>query len=513
MRRKVALVIMDGWGLRESRWGNALKSANLPNYQKLSLNYPSTQLIASGLDVGLPEGQMGNSEVGHLNIGAGRIVYQDFTRITKDIREGTFYKNQTLLKLMEMTVLGNNVLHIMGLLSDGGVHSHNSHLYAILRMAKDAGLREVYIHTFLDGRDVPPQNALFYIQELEREAEKIGVGKIATISGRYYSMDRDKRWDRTEKSYNALVFGLGQRVKSPTEGVMWAYENKQTDEFVVPLVIEDKKGSPIGLINEGDGILFFNFRPDRARQITRAFVDKEFPHFERSKGAFPVNFVCMTQYDETLEGVEIVYKPSYLKNTLGEVVSREGLIQLRIAETEKYAHVTFFFNGGDEKEFPGEIRRLIPSPRVATYDLKPEMSAFEVTERLMEDVGLVDYHLVILNYANADMVGHTGDFKAAVKAVETVDTSLGKLIPFLRERDWEILITSDHGNAELMMEDCDNSPITAHTTNPVPFIYVGKERDIKLRPGRLGDIAPTILELMGIEKPAEMTGESLIIKE
>lgn len=512
MRKRVALVIMDGWGLRESSWGNAMKSANIPNYQRLSLDYPSTQLIASGLDVGLPEGQMGNSEVGHLNIGAGRIVYQDFTRITKEIKEGTFFKNTTLLELMEKTRKGNHALHVMGLLSDGGVHSHNSHLYAILKMAKDSGLENVYIHSFLDGRDVPPQNALLYIQELEREAEKIGVGKIATISGRYYSMDRDKRWDRTEKSYNALVFGIGERVKSPAQGVKWAYEDKQTDEFVVPLVIEDEKGNPTGLIHEGDGILFFNFRPDRARQITRAFVDKEFPHFERPKGAFPVNFVCMTQYDETLEGVEIVYKPSYLKNTLGEVVSKEGLTQLRIAETEKYAHVTFFFNGGDEKEFPGEIRRLIPSPRVATYDLKPEMSAFEVTESLMEDVELGDYHLIILNYANADMVGHTGDLAAAIKAVETVDKSLSQLVPFLRERDWEILITSDHGNAELMMEEGDNSPITAHTTNPVPFIYVGEDKNIKLRPGRLGDIAPTILEIMGIDKPTEMTGESLILK-
>ncbi|EOD00765.1 2,3-bisphosphoglycerate-independent phosphoglycerate mutase [Caldisalinibacter kiritimatiensis] len=504
-----ALVILDGWGIGKEYDGNAISKANTPNFNKLLETYPNTTLAASGLEVGLPEGQMGNSEVGHLNIGAGRIVYQEFTRITKSIENGEFFNNPEFIKAIENVKKNKSKLHLMGLVSDGGVHSHNSHLYALLELAKKYEVEEVYVHCYMDGRDVPPKSGKGYIEELEVKLEEIGVGKIATVSGRYYAMDRDKRWDRTQKAYDAMTLGKGREASSAIEAMNRSYQEDVTDEFVVPTVVV-KNGEPIATIDDNDSIIFFNFRPDRARQITRAIVDKEFDGFTREKKVNTL-FVCMTQYDKTIENVSIAYKPQKHKNTLGEYVSSLGLKQLRIAETEKYAHVTFFFNGGIEAPNEGEDRVLIPSPKVATYDLKPEMSAVEVKEEVIKRIKEEKYDLIVLNFANPDMVGHTGSLEAAVKAIETVDKCLGEIIEEVQNVDGKLLITADHGNSEEMIDEKTGGEITAHTTNRVPCIIIG-EGNVELREGKLADIAPTLLEMMNVSVPNEMTGESLIVK-
>lgn len=505
----VAIIILDGWGLGKEYAGNAILKAKTPNYRLLMENYPSTTLKASGLSVGLPEGQMGNSEVGHLNIGAGRIIYQELTRISKSIENKEFFNKKELLSAIENCKKNNSKLHLMGLLSDGGVHSHNSHLYALLELAKSQGLEEVYIHCFLDGRDVPPKSGKGYLEELEAKISEIGVGKIATIAGRYYAMDRDKRWERTQLAYDALTLGVGNTAGSAIEIINKSYAEEVTDEFVVPSVIVNNQ-KPVAVVDDGDSIIFFNFRPDRARQLTRAFVDVNFEGFERTK---KVNtyYVCMTQYDKTIENVEIVYRPQNYTNTLGEYISSLGMKQLRIAETEKYAHVTFFFNGGVEKPNEGEDRVLIPSPKVATYDLKPEMSAIEVKDEVIARIRSEEYDFIVLNFANTDMVGHTGDFNAAVKAIETVDECLGEIVQEITRINGKVLITADHGNAEEMIDVETGGKLTAHTTNRVPCIIVG-EGNIKLREGILADIAPTLLDMMGVPIPREMTGTSLIVK-
>jgi len=503
-------VILDGWGIGSSDDpNNAIARSETPHMNLLAELYPHTTLACSGEAVGLPEGQMGNSEVGHLNIGAGRVVYQELTRITKAIRDGDFFANPVLVDVIKKTKADNGALHLMGLVSDGGVHSHNTHLYALLELAKQHGLTRVYVHAFLDGRDVPPSSAMQYIEELEAKIAEIGVGRIASIAGRYYAMDRDKRWERVEKAYAALVYRTGEQALSACQAVEQAYQNGQTDEFVLPTVID---GCGDCGIKANDGVIFFNFRPDRARQLTRVFVDAEFSGFDRRTGFLPLHFATMTQYDETLD-VTVAYTPQYLKNTLGEVFAKAGLKQLRIAETEKYAHVTFFFNGGEEKPFEGEERSLIPSPKVATYDLKPEMSAIEVTDRVIEEIKAGKHDLIILNYANGDMVGHTGVFPAAVKAVATVDACIGRLVDTMRDHGGITCITADHGNAEVMVDPVTGEPFTAHTTNVVPFIMVSeKHRGSELRQGILADIAPTLLELAEMEIPSEMTGKSLLRK-
>lgn len=509
----IGLIILDGWGISNCKKYNAIEQANIQNFRRLLEIYPNTALRANGLDVGLPEGQMGNSEVGHLNIGAGRIVYQDLTRITRDIQNGDFFKNEALVYALEKAKTEGKALHIMGLLSDGGVHSHITHLYALLEMAKRFNLPHVYIHVFLDGRDTPLANALVYIKELEEKILELNTGKIATVSGRYYAMDRDKRWERTEQAYNAIVLGEGVKADSAVKAVEASYILKETDEFVRPTVIIDSKGEPVGTVKEGDSIIFFNFRPDRARQLTKAFVDKDFEGFKRRKGYFRVNFVCMTRYDDEIIDVKVAYEPEIIKNTLGEIISRNKMKQLRIAETEKYAHVTYFFNGGEEKPFPGEDRILIPSPKVPTYDLKPEMSAYEVTETVIEKINNKEYDFIVLNYANPDMVGHTGNYEAAVKAVEFVDDCLNKVITAIDEQNGTAIIVSDHGNCEQMAYYETGEPYTAHSSNKVPFILVSRKlKDCSLREGGiLADIAPTILDIFAIEKPEEMTGSSLII--
>jgi len=506
----VMLTILDGFGLSEEKEGNAIYSANTPNIDFYLKNYPNTSLIPSGLAVGLPEGQMGNSEVGHLNIGAGRVVYQELTRISKDIEERSFFKKQEFINAVLNAKNNKGKLHLFGLLSDGGVHSHITHLFALMKLAKEQGLNDVYIHAFLDGRDVPPSCAKKYIQQFEDESNKLSIGKIATISGRYYSMDRDKRWNRVKKAYDAIVLGKGIYADSPLEALNIAYSKDQTDEFVEPTVILEN-GKPVATVDEGDSIIFFNFRPDRARELTHAFTDKTFNFFDRERGYLPLYFVTMTQYDDTLENVNVAYKPEKLENTLGEYLSKKGIKQLRIAETEKYAHVTFFFNGGIEKPNENEERVLIPSPKVATYDLQPEMSAYEVTDTVIQKIKSNQYGFILLNFANPDMVGHTGVMSAAIKAIETVDECVGRIVKAVEDVGGTILITADHGNAEQMEDLKTKSPQTAHTTNPVPFIVIG-EGDIDLRKnGILADIAPTVLEIMGLEKPIEMTGESLII--
>ncbi|WP_422446170.1 2,3-bisphosphoglycerate-independent phosphoglycerate mutase [Thermoanaerobacterium sp. DL9XJH110] len=503
------LMILDGWGLNSRSEGNAIMKARTPNFDRLLHHYPSTTLEASGLAVGLPEGQMGNSEVGHLNLGAGRVVYQEYTRISEDIKNGDFYRNQVLIGAVDHALKENRALHLMGLLSDGGVHSHIDHVTALLRLAGERGLKKVFLHAFLDGRDVPPANAEVYIKQIEKVMDELGVGKIATVSGRYYAMDRDRRWDRTEKAYNAIVFGEGLTAKSAMEAVEKSYAREETDEFVTPTVIVDESGNPKATVEEGDSIIFFNFRPDRARQLTYAFCNENFDGFKRKRGFLPVHYVCMTQYDVKIQNAEVAYKPQSLENIFAEVISREGLKQLRIAETEKYAHVTFFFNGGVEKSYPGEDRILIPSPKVATYDQKPEMSAYEVTDKVIEKIKEDVYDVIILNYANPDMVGHTGVFEAAKEAIEAVDKCIGLVVEAVRERGGKVLITADHGNAEQMVDYGSGEPHTAHTCNPVPFILVG-DKSCRLRSGKLADVAPTMLELLNIEKPKEMTGESLI---
>lgn len=502
MKKPLILMILDGFGIAPEK-GNAIKAANKPNIDKLFAENPVTQIGASGMDVGLPDGQMGNSEVGHTNMGAGRIVYQELTRITKTINEDKLKENEAIVNAMDKAIENGTALHLMGLLSSGGVHSHNTHLYGILELAKKKGLENVYVHAFLDGRDVPPSSAAEFMDELLDKMKEIGVGKVATVSGRYYAMDRDNNWDRVEKTYAAMVYGEGEKADCPCCAIKKSYENGVTDEFVVPVVVDGG-----AQVKPNDSVIFFNFRPDRAREITRTFVDPEFKGFERKNGFFPVNFVCMTQYDATMPNVDVAFKPQTLKNTLGEYVSNKGMTQLRIAETEKYAHVTFFFNGGVEKQYEGEDRILVKSPAVATYDLQPEMSAYEVTDKLVPAIESGKYDMIILNYANCDMVGHTGVFEAAVKAVEAVDTCVGRVVEAIKKMGGVALITADHGNADKMV-DADGSPFTAHTTNPVPFCVVGY--DCQLREGgRLADIAPTMLQIMGLEQPAEMDGVSLI---
>ncbi|MBE6824625.1 MAG: 2,3-bisphosphoglycerate-independent phosphoglycerate mutase [Ruminococcaceae bacterium] len=501
-KKPLALIIMDGFGVAPVD-GNAIKAASTPALDEIFSSNPITQIGASGMDVGLPDGQMGNSEVGHTNMGAGRIVYQELTRITKSIEDGDFFQNKALNLAMDNALKNGTSLHLFGLLSDGGVHSHNSHLYGILEMAKKKGLNDVFVHAFLDGRDVPPSSGKDFVAQCVEKMNEIGVGKIASVMGRYYAMDRDNRFERVEKAYAAMVYGEGEHNACAVDAVAKSYENDVTDEFVIPTVIEGTKR-----ISEGDSVVFFNFRPDRAREITRTFVDEEFSAFERRLGFFPLTYVCMTQYDATMPNVEVAFKPQSLENTLGEYLSKAGKTQLRIAETEKYAHVTFFFNGGVEKQYDGEDRILVASPKVATYDLQPHMSAYEVTDKCVEAVKSGKYDVIILNFANCDMVGHTGIFEAAVKAVEAVDKGVKAVTDAVKEMGGISLITADHGNADKMY-DVDGSPFTAHTTNPVPFVVVGK--DCELRSGGcLADIAPTMLEILDLPQPVEMTGKSLI---
>lgn len=510
-KKPVCLIIMDGAGCgADDIKTNAIKAANTPNLDRIFSKNPLTQIGASGMDVGLPDGQMGNSEVGHTNMGAGRIVYQELTRITKSIKDGDFFKNIALQNAMKNAKENNKSLHIMGLLSDGGVHSHNTHLYGILDMAKQYGVEKVYVHAFLDGRDVPPSSGKDYVAQCVDYMNKIGTGKIATVMGRYYSMDRDNRWERVEKAYAAMAYGKGVQCDDPVQSVQNSYDKEVTDEFVVPVVCE--KGAEV---SEGDSVIFFNFRPDRAREISRCFVDETFDGFERKKGFFPLTYICMTQYDATMPNVQVAFTPQSLKNTLGEYVSEKGLSQLRIAETEKYAHVTFFFNGGVETVYPGEDRILVASPKVATYDLQPQMSEPEVCEKCVEAILSGKYDMIILNYANCDMVGHTGVFEAAVKAVEAVDEGVGKVVDAVSKMCGVTLITADHGNADKMYDETTHGPFTAHTTAPVPFCVVGYSPNgepCKLRSGgRLADIAPTMLKIMNITQPEEMTGESIIV--
>lgn len=505
-KKPVMLMILDGFGISDNLEGNAIRRAKKPNYDKLKERYPSTKISASGLDVGLPDGQMGNSEVGHLNIGAGRIIYQELTRISKEIKEGTFFQNEELNFAVDEAIKNNSDIHLMGLLSDGGVHSHIEHLKALIKLCKIKGLKRVFIHCFLDGRDVSPSSAKDFIIELEDYLAKEQVGSIATISGRYYAMDRDNRWERVELAYNALVNGKGNISNSPIKAIEEAYHDNKTDEFVIPTVIL-KNNKPVATIKDKDSVIFFNFRPDRAREITRALNDREFSGFNRQ--SLKLNYVCMTQYDKTIENVKVAFRPESYENTLGQYLSSNGLKQLRIAETEKYAHVTFFFNGGVEAPNEGEDRVLIASPKVATYDLKPEMSAYEVTDKVLNNLEDEKYDLIILNYANPDMVGHTGVVEAAIKAIEVVDNCLGKVVNKVIEKHGSVFITADHGNAECMIDYSTGNPMTAHTTNVVPFIYVSS-MDKKLREdGILADIAPTIIEELGLEKPNEMTGKTL----
>lgn len=509
-KKPVMLMILDGFGIAEKSEGNAVALAKKPNFDRLVKEYPHTQLQASGMAVGLPEGQMGNSEVGHLNIGSGRIVYQELTRITKAIEDGDFFENEALMKAMKNAKENNTSLHLMGLLSDGGVHSHIGHLKGLLEFAKKEGLQKVYVHAFMDGRDVPPSSGKDFIVKAEEMMKEVGVGQIATVSGRYYAMDRDNRWERVQLAYNAIVLGEGEKASSAVEAIENSYHDEKTDEFVIPCVIEED-GHPTATIKNGDSVVFFNFRPDRARELTRAINDKEFAGFKRE--TLNLTFVTMTQYDKTLEGVNIAFKPQTLVNTLGEYVSSKGLKQLRIAETEKYAHVTFFFNGGVEKENPGEERKVIPSPKVATYDLKPEMSAYEVTDELLNRLDQDKYDMIILNFANPDMVGHTGVVQAAVKAIEAVDECLGKIVDKVLEKDGTVFVTADHGNAETEIDFSTGNPFTAHTTNPVPFVWVSNNINGRtLKSGKLADIAPTMLNVMNLEVPKEMTGECLITK-
>ncbi|MBN1236773.1 MAG: 2,3-bisphosphoglycerate-independent phosphoglycerate mutase [Methanotrichaceae archaeon] len=500
--KPLAIIIMDGFGISPLVEGNAIAKAHKPNLERFWKNYPTTTLAASGLAVGLPRGQMGNSEVGHLNIGGGRIVYQDFTRISLAVEDGTLAENEVLLQAME-NARGAR-LHLIGLLSDGGVHSHNTHLYALLEMAQKKGLGNVYVHAVLDGRDVPPRSALLYLQELEEKLQQIGTGKVATLSGRYYTMDRDKRWERVEKAYRCLTDGEGLEAKTAREAVEKGYERGENDEFLQPTMVDRD-----GLVQDGDCIIFFNFRPDRAREITRAFVDKDFQGF--AVKPIRVFYTCMTQYDATLN-VPIAFPAQNLDDTLGQVISRAGLLQLRIAETEKYAHVTYFFNGGKEEPNPGEDRCLIPSPKVATYDLLPEMSALEVSDEVIAQIDSGKYDLIVLNFANPDMVGHTGIFDAAVKAVETVDGCVGAVVDEILKKGGAVLLTADHGNAEKMRDEVTGQPHTAHTTNPVPFsLIINDDKEYSLREdGILADIAPTALQLLHIPQPKAMSGKTLI---
>lgn len=503
-KKPVALIIMDGFGYNSSDYGNAIVAAKTPNIDKY-MNGPRTLIGASGLDVGLPDGQMGNSEVGHTNIGAGRIVYQMLVKISKDIKDGTFFENKALINAMKNCKEKNSALHLMGLLSPGGVHSHMEHLFGLVEMAKKNDIDKVYIHAFLDGRDVPPSSASEFMEQTVSELNKIGLGKISTISGRFYAMDRDNAWDRVEKAYVAMVYGEGVKESDPVQAIKNSYANEVTDEFMLPTVINGGEQ-----IKSDDSVIFFNFRPDRARQITRAFVDPDFTGFERKNTLSNLHFVCMAQYDASMPNVTVAYPPEQLTMTLGEYLSKSGKTQLRIAETQKYAHVTFFFNGGEEKQFDGEDRILIKSPDVETFDLKPEMSAYEVCDAVVDAINADKYDVIILNYANCDMVGHTGIFDAAVAAVEAVDTCVGKMVDAILAKGGAALITADHGNADKMYEP-DGSPFTAHTTNPVPLFCVGYDCELR-DDGVLADLAPTMLEILEMPQPAEMTGKSLIKK-
>ncbi|MEQ6390519.1 2,3-bisphosphoglycerate-independent phosphoglycerate mutase [Bacillaceae bacterium S4-13-58] len=505
-----ALIILDGFGMRKETYGNAVAQAKKPNFDRYWSRFPHQTLTAEGEAVGLPEGQMGNSEVGHLNIGAGRIVYQSLTRVNVSIREGDFYKNETFEKAMKHAKEKGTALHILGLLSDGGIHSHITHLYALLKMAADYGLEKVYVHGFLDGRDVGPQTAKGYIREAQEKMKEYGVGEFATISGRYYSMDRDKRWDRVEKAYKVMVYGEGPDYTDPIELVEDSYQNGIYDEFVIPSVLKKENGEPVATIQDDDAIIFYNFRPDRAIQLSRTFANEDFRDFDRGKKV-PKNlhFVCLTLFSETVDGY-VAYQPANLDNTLGEVLAQNNLRQLRIAETEKYPHVTFFMSGGREKEFPGETRVLIDSPKVATYDLQPEMSAYEVTDALLAELDKDEHNAIILNFANPDMVGHSGMLEPTIKAIETVDECLGKIVDKILEKGGEVIITADHGNADEVLTP-EGTPMTAHTTNPVPVIVTREGVELREN-GILGDLAPTLLDILEVQLPKEMTGKSLIKK-
>lgn len=507
-KKPTVLMILDGYGLSDQTEGNAIAQAKTPAMDSILAKYPHTKGNASGMAVGLPNGQMGNSEVGHTNMGAGRIVYQMLVKITKDIEDGKFFNNEALLKAVENCKKNDSSLHLMGLLSPGGVHSHMEHLYGLLELAKRNGIEKVYIHAYLDGRDVPPSSAAEYMEEAVAKMKKIGVGSVATIAGRFYAMDRDNIWEREEKAYAALVYGEGVEETDPVQAIRNSYANDVTDEFMLPTVVDKN-----GMIKENDSVIFFNFRPDRARQLTRIFVDPDFNGFERRNGYFPVTFVCMAQYDAEMPNVLVAYPPEELTMTFGEYLSKNGKTQLRLAETQKYAHVTFFFNGGEEKQFEGEDRILVDSPKIATFDMKPEMSAYEVSDNLVDAIKSDKYDVIIVNFANPDMVGHTGIMEAAIKAIEAVDECVGRAVEALLEVDGQMFICADHGNAEKLIDE-DGSPFTAHTTNEVPFIIVNYDENYGLREGGcLADIVPTLIEMMGMEQPAEMTGESLLVKK
>ena len=511
-KKPTVLMILDGFGLNDNHKANAVYEANTPNIDALMKEYPFVKGYASGLAVGLPDGQMGNSEVGHLNMGAGRIVYQELTRITKEIEDGDFFKNEALLAGMKNVKENNSALHLFGLLSDGGVHSHNTHLYGLLEMAKKEGIEKVYVHCFLDGRDTAPTSGKGFIEELEQKMKEIGVGEIASIIGRYYAMDRDNRWDRVEAAYKAVANGEGKKAASAVAAIEASYAEEVTDEFVVPTVIE-KDGQPVATVNDKDSVIFFNFRPDRAREITRAFCADDFDGFERGARK-NVTYVCFTEYDVTIPNKLVAFHKVELKNTFGQILADNGKTQARIAETEKYAHVTFFFNGGVEEQNKGEDRILVKSPKVATYDLKPEMSAYEVCDKLVGAIKSDKYDVIIINFANPDMVGHTGVEAAAIAAVEAVDTCVGKAVAALKEVDGTMFVCADHGNAEQLIDYTTGESYTAHTTNPVPFILVNYDPAYTLREGGcLADIAPTLLEIMGMKQPEEMTGKSLLVRK
>ena len=510
-KKPTVLMILDGYGLNDKEKGNAVAEGKTPVMDKLMAEYPFVKGYASGMAVGLPDGQMGNSEVGHLNMGAGRIVYQDLTKITKAIQDGEFFENKALIAACENVKSNDSALHLMGLMSDGGVHSHIEHVFGLLELAKKQGIEKVYVHCFLDGRDTPPASGKEYVEQLEAKMKELGVGAVASVSGRYYAMDRDNRWDRVEKAYNAIVKGEGETAESATAGIQASYDNEVTDEFVLPTVIV-KDGAPLATIKENDSVIFFNFRPDRAREITRTLCDDEFAGFERGERV-KTTFVCFTEYDVTIENKQVAFVKDEITNTFGEFLAKNGLKQARIAETEKYAHVTFFFNGGVEEPNEGEDRILVKSPKVATYDLKPEMSAYEVCDKLVDAIKSDKYDVIIINFANPDMVGHTGVEDAAIKAIEAVDECVGKAVDAIKEVDGQMFICADHGNAEQLIDDETGEPFTAHTTNPVPFILVNADPAYKLREGGcLADIAPTLIELMGMEQPTEMTGKSLLVK-
>ncbi len=510
-KKPTVLMILDGYGLNEKQEGNAVAEAKTPVMDKLMAEYPFVKGNASGLAVGLPDGQMGNSEVGHLNMGAGRIVYQELTRITKEIEDGVFFKNEALVKAVENAKANGSALHLYGLVSDGGVHSHNTHIYGLLELAKRHGLKKVYVHCFLDGRDTPPASGKDYVQELTDKMAELGVGEVATVMGRYYAMDRDNRWERVEKAYRALTKGEGEEAKDGVSAIAASYEKGVNDEFVVPAVVK-RDGKPVAVIQDKDSVIFYNFRPDRAREITRAFCDDTFTGFEREK-KLDLTYVCFTEYDVTIPNKLVAFHKVELHNTFGEYLAAHGKTQARIAETEKYAHVTFFFNGGVEEPNEGEDRILVKSPKVATYDLQPEMSAYGVCDKLVEAIKSDKYDVIIINFANPDMVGHTGVESAAIQAVEAVDACVGRAVEAVKETDGQMFICADHGNAEQLVDYNTGAPFTAHTTNPVPFILVNADPAYKLREGGcLADIIPTLIELMGMEKPEEMTGKSLLIK-